>query len=210
MHARISSHMPSQSLQNGFLRSGIHPQQDEGWYRQGYPFGKRSLKSSSTNACGESIPRISNYRKSLTIGYHTCHFHHVFICIQHMGKKVISKNHAKRAGVAESNRIETDRCFHSLRKIYCISVCHVCAEAFFQSRTSSWGSGPAITRYCGFSAFTNGAMYVFLLAITGCMLSAPSFLKVSCNLLTGTRRCDLIDHGPWESNLLSLYHLHSS
>ena len=35
----------------------------------------------------------------------------------------------------------------------------------------------SITRYCGFSALTNGAMYVFLPVNTGCMFSTPRFSR---------------------------------
>ena len=49
------------------------------------------------------------------------------------------------------------------------------------------GKLSSITRYCGFSALTNGAMYVFFPVITGCMSSTPSFSRSAaiCSLGRG-------------------------
>ena len=96
------------------------------------------------------------------------------------------------------DRIQTYRYFHSFRKVYCISVCHVYTEAFFQSRTSV---GEAVLDYkiLWFLSIYKWCNVCFLTCDNRLHAFHSKLLKVSCNLLTGTR-CDLIDHGPWESN----------
>ena len=96
------------------------------------------------------------------------------------------------------DRIQTYRYFHSFRKVYCISVCHVYAEAFFQSRTSI---GEAVLDYkiLWFLSIYKWCNVCFLTCDNRLHTFYAKLLKVGCDLLTGTR-CDLIDHGPWESN----------
>ena len=59
-----------------------------------------------------------------------------------------------------------------------------------------FGNLSSITRYCGPSAFTNGAIYVFLKVITGSIFSIPSSFKDSHTLSAGLGVIlSIIDHG---------------
>ena len=121
-----------------------------------------------------------------------------------MCKEIISKYHTKRAGCG-MYRIQAYGYFHSLGEIDGISVCHVYAEAFFQSRAS-----------VGEAVLDNKILW--LLSINKwcyvCLLSCDhrlhvfnaKLLKVCCDLLAWTR-CDLVDHGPRECNHLLIRYI---
>ena len=141
--------------------------------------------------------RVSNYRKTFIISNHTCHFHHIFICIKHMRKQLISKNYSQRT-CSRMNRIQTYGYFHTFRKINCISVCHIYTETFFQSRTSV---REAVLYYqiLWFLSIDKWCNVCLLTCDHRLHVLNTQILKVCCNLLAWTR-CDLIDHCPWKSN----------
>ena len=166
-----------------------------------YSFGKRSLKVSSTNA-GERTQDQAITR--LTIGYHIA----IFI----MSSFVFSiwqKGHIQEPRQEDQlqNEPDSDIPLLSFSQKDLLYFCLPCIRRnLFPEQDVHWGSCPRLQDTV-VSAFTNGAIYVFLLVITGCMLSTPSFSRSAaiCSLGRGVILSIMV-HGKATT---SLHHLHS-
>ena len=141
--------------------------------------------------------RVCDYRKTLIISNHTRHLHHIFVCVQHMRKQIISQNHTQRT-CCRMYRIQAYCYFHTLRKVHRISVSHIYTETFFQSRPAV---REAVFNYeiLRFLCINKWCNICFLTCDNRLHILNAKILKVYCNLLAWTR-CDLIDHRPWERN----------
>ena len=125
-----------------------------------------------------------------------------------MRKQIISKNYSQRT-CSRMNRIQTYCYFHTFRKVNCISVCHIYAETFFQSRTSV---REAVLYYqiLWFLSIDKWCNVCLLTCDHRLHVLNTQLLKICCNLLAWTR-CDLIDHCPWKSNYFFIaYIVHKS
>ena len=121
-----------------------------------------------------------------------------------MCKEIISKYHTKRAGCG-MYRIQADGYFHSLGEIDGISVCHVYAEAFFQSRASV-GEAVLDNKILWLLSINKWCNVCFLSCDHRLHIFNAQVLKVCCDLLAWTR-CDLVDHGPRECNHLLIRYI---
>ena len=125
-----------------------------------------------------------------------------------MCKQIISKNYSQRT-CSRMDRIQAYCYLHTFRKVNCISVRHIYAETFFQSRTSVW---EAVLNYkiLWFLSIDKWRNVCLLACDHRLHLLNTQIFKVCCNLLTWTR-CDLINHCPWKSNYFFItYIVHKS
>ena len=102
-------------------------------------------------------------------------------------------------------RVQADGYFHSLGKIYSISVGHVYAEAFFQGRAAV-REAVLNNEVLWFLRIDEWCNVCFLACDHRLHIFNAKLLKVCCDLLAWTR-CDLVDHGPRECNHLLVCHI---